>query len=311
MDAKDRTILFELSCNARIPIKELAKKIRMSESSTIYRIERLEKNEILLGTNTIVNAYKLGYQGFRGNITLKNCNPQIEKEILTHITNKEEFSVVGTAKHNQEIFIMSWIQSTAKFNTAIQSLKETYGEYVKNILIDTYIGATYYPRQYLGNKDAKESHVSITEKENYDELDLSILKLLAYDARKPALQIASELEKPVKTIINRIRAMEKKGIIAGYGVNINIDRIGYSYYKLDIVFSKPIKKEILQSFAKKNKYSIYIDYAINRLDFEYNVEVENQGQLNRIIDELKEMGQGIEHLEIKELHKYLKLGFLS
>ncbi len=312
MDVKDRIILFELSKNARIPLKALAKKIRMSESSTLYRLERLYKEKILLGTNTIINAYKLGYVGFRTLLTLKRTNTVVEKTILDWLVQREETGVVGVSKHLEEIFLMSWVKSSKVFYEFIQEFKENFGMYVGGLEIDVYQGAVYFPRSYLV-KDIQVDDVVVNYSSymNHDGLDISILKHLAYDARKSALAIARELKKPVKTIINRIRSLEKKKIIAGYSINVDTKKMGYTYYKLNIVFSSPIPFSTLLSFAKQSKNAVYIDKAINRFDFELNVEVESETRLDEILVELKKMGSGFEVLEIKQLDTFLKLGFLS
>ena len=56
---------------------------------------------------------------------------------------------------------------------------------------------------------------------NLDETDNKILALLMDDARMPLTTIAKKLEIARTTAIARINALEKKGIIAGYGLRLN------------------------------------------------------------------------------------------
>lgn len=312
MDAKDKRILHELSKNARIPIKHLAKIIRMSESSTIYRLERLEKKGILLGTHAIINSYKLGYLGFRAYLFLQGTTRNKEDEILNWLTSRTETSVIGITQHNEEIIIMSWVKSIDIFNNFIKQFKENYGEFIKDFQIFSYVGTIYYPRNYLNPKNkGKEIIVRTSVPVDYDSLDLSILKQLSVNGRKTALKISKELNKPVKTIINRMKLLIKKEIIIGYSANIDLNKIGYEYYKINLIFSKNINYNTLLSFARELDNSIYVDEAISKYDFELNIEVENKEELNAIINNIKQLTGGIKHIEIKQISKYLKLSFLN
>ena len=215
MDAYDKKILYELSKNGRISLKQLAQKIRLNQSTTLYRLDRLKKEDILLGTTTIINTYKLGYQGFRAYLHIHNTTPEIEENIKNWLIKRKEASVVGIMENHTEFVIMSWVSETKKFYNFAQALKEQFREYIQSFQVFPYNGTIYFPRKYISNKNEKQKIIlRINNKENFNELDLKILQSIAYDARKPALEISKELNKPARTIINRIKAMEKKGIIA-------------------------------------------------------------------------------------------------
>ena len=61
MDAADRAILKALAKNARTPIKELAKEAYLSSPAASARMERLEKNGVILGYQAKLNHQALGY----------------------------------------------------------------------------------------------------------------------------------------------------------------------------------------------------------------------------------------------------------
>lgn len=56
---------------------------------------------------------------------------------------------------------------------------------------------------------------------NLDEIDSKILALLMDDARTPVTTIAKKVSIARTTAIARIQGLEKKGVIAGYGVRLN------------------------------------------------------------------------------------------
>lgn len=61
MDNIDRKLITLLQENARMPLKALAEKVFLSSPAVSARIERLEKEEILMGYEAKVNETKLGY----------------------------------------------------------------------------------------------------------------------------------------------------------------------------------------------------------------------------------------------------------
>ena len=73
------------------------------------------------------------------------------------------------------------------------------------------------------------------EKIDYDELDLKILRIIAENARMPLIEIADKLKADDRTIAFRIKQLEKKKVIQGYRVNLNLAKLGYEYYKINFI----------------------------------------------------------------------------
>ena len=57
-----------------------------------------------------------------------------------------------------------------------------------------------------------------------DGVDLSILKILQEKARIPNVEVARRVGMAPSAVLERIRKLEKQGIIAGYEVRLNPDR---------------------------------------------------------------------------------------
>jgi len=67
----------------------------------------------------------------------------------------------------------------------------------------------------------------------------------------------------------------------------------------------------LITLVEKIPQVVYVDEAICEYDLELNVEVQNDAELHSIVNLFKELAGGFEKLEIKQLDKYYKLGFLA
>ena len=66
-----------------------------------------------------------------------------------------------------------------------------------------------------------------TGKLKIDDLDIDILRSLNDSARKSFRDIAKELHVSLTTVSNRVKAMEKTGVIQGYIPIINPEKLGY------------------------------------------------------------------------------------
>ena len=60
-----------------------------------------------------------------------------------------------------------------------------------------------------------------------DELDIDILRSLNDNARKSFRDIAKELHVSLTTISNRVKAMEREGVIQGYMPVVDAAKLGY------------------------------------------------------------------------------------
>jgi len=60
-DLIDRKILQELSCDARLPVAELGRRIKLSPSATAERVRRLESLELIRGYRADINLQALGF----------------------------------------------------------------------------------------------------------------------------------------------------------------------------------------------------------------------------------------------------------
>ena len=61
LDDKDSMILKELIADSRLSYREISRRVKLSVATVKTRVENLEKEGIIKGYTTILNAQKLGY----------------------------------------------------------------------------------------------------------------------------------------------------------------------------------------------------------------------------------------------------------
>ena len=92
-----------------------------------------------------------------------------------------------------------------------------------------------------------------------NETDMKILQVLLEDARFSSRQIAKRVGVSVGTVLSRIKRMEEEGLIKGYSVIMNHERLGYELtVVMEVTVSKGRLIEMENEIAKiPNVCSVY------------------------------------------------------
>lgn len=103
-----------------------------------------------------------------------------------------------------------------------------------------------------GLKNENE-HLSI------DETDRKILKLLTWDSRLSYREIARQLKLSTGTIIERLKKLKTSGVITGYSVNIDPQKLGYELVAIiDVIAAKGMFLEAAEEISKyPNVHGVY------------------------------------------------------
>lgn len=84
-----------------------------------------------------------------------------------------------------------------------------------------------------------------------DELDTKILQQLTKNARQSYRQIARKLRVSTGTVLTRIRRLEEVGIIRGYTIMLDTEKLGYQLTALsELVVSKGKLLEMEREIAR-------------------------------------------------------------
>ncbi len=91
------------------------------------------------------------------------------------------------------------------------------------------------------------------------DTDVKILQILLEDARFSSRQIAKKVGVSVGTVLSRIKKMEEDGLIKGYSVTMNHEKLGYELtVVMEVTVSKGRLIEMENEIAKiPNVCSVY------------------------------------------------------
>lgn len=291
MDMRDFTILKELDKDSRIPFQQIAKKINLSKDAVNYRIENLRKQGIIKGFHASINIGKIGYIGMRLLLKLYQVSPEKEQEIIDYLLQEQGLGWIVSVEGYWDINTYFYFKDINQMHSFYQNFIDKYGNYIENKNFSIYHQVKGYSRDYL---DTQLERKSFTIYENdipidVDEKDMIILSLLGEDARTTILRISQETGLTSKTVIERIKKLERDGVITGYRLTLGLDKLNYTYYKIHItLFNSTIedKKKLVQ-YIRENPNIIFEDMLIGGYDVEFEFEAQSSHQIRTFIEDIR------------------------
>src|SRR3989338_2008632 len=292
-DLKDKRLLYELDCNSRQTIQQLAKKIGLSKDAVKYRMNKLINEGIIKSFNAVIDTGKLGFLSFRLLLKFYHLSPALEKEILDFLLKNKNLVWLVKVEGNWDVNTWFLYKSVEEMSLFWQELLRRYNNYIDKKEIGIYSNVTYFGRAYLlKNKYNSFSMpiVSLPKEIKLDKSKLMIVELLSKNARMSVVNIAKATGITHKTIINKIKELEKDKIIVGYRTEFNLEKLGYKYYKLHIsTFNiSPEKNKQLKQYIKQNPYIIFEDTVLGGYDIEIEIQIENEDKLRDLVEDLRE-----------------------
>jgi DNA-binding Lrp family transcriptional regulator len=296
LDLIDKKILYELDKNARISFSELAKKVRLSKNSVINRVKNLEKEEVILGYNTLININQLSYSTYDVYLKFIDTTPEKEQEIINLVLKNKDVWFVGRVEGSINLAILISTKTPEEFYKIWNEIYAKIKKYVEVYRIAILLEYHHFTREYLLDKDTLSRSSAIIGKKEYieiDDKDRDILKLFSHNARISLLELSDKVELTPKTTSSRIKKLEDKGIILGHKINFNFEKLGFRYYKLLITLNDLSIRGKLYDWIRSKPNVVYFDKFLNGADFEFDVEIDSSEKFFNLLAEMKRDFKGM------------------
>jgi len=289
LDKKDKKLLYLLDVDGRLTYSQLAKKTAMSKQLVKYRMDRLEKAGIIRGYYPMIDTSRLGYTVFRVYFKFKNITPAKKEEIINYFKQQKHIWAVVLIAGKWDIALGVSVENIYQFYEIWDNILEKYLENIKEYKTSIYSPIYHYAKAYItGNKD--DSKIRILggrEKVSYDDKDLKILVALSKNARASLLNIAKEVGISAELTSYRIKQLQKRGIIQGYRAMIDVEKLGYHFYKAEIRLSNYKKIKQIMQFCHQHPNIYQIDKTIGGETLEVEFHVKKLQEMLDIIAEIE------------------------
>lgn len=287
MDVKNKKILGELVLNSRIPLNRLAKKAGLSREVVTYRINQLKSKGIITGFHAVINEEKIGYLRNACFIQLKGISPSKEKQFLDYLKIHGSITYIGTVigKWNVVFDIIS--KNRKDMDRIVKEIQEEIKNYVSIFSIaGNLISGGYYPEKIFETHRVKKEEKG--KKIKTDKTDLKILKILSENSRTEYSELSKKLNLTANAIKYRIKNLEESGIISYYTISVDIKKLGYAWYNMQIKLIAGEKE--VENFLRQDKKTIYHYHYIGNenWDIDIGIIVRNSEELREFIMKFRE-----------------------
>ncbi len=316
LDLKDRKILYELDSNCRQTCSQIAKKVALSPEVVNYRIKKMEDEKIITQYQVALDLDKLGIIEFKILLSFQHMTSEVIDKIIKKLDANKNVKWIVSCNGSWDLLIALEAESISEIDKLKNDVLSAFENYIDRKAISICAAGFVYNRDYLIDKknyNRTRVLVSGAKKEKLDKIDLEILKKLAENARKPIVDIAAELKASARVVNYRIRQLVKEGIITGFRIAINYEKLGIKFYKTFFYLDNPKKERIklLAEYFASNKNVIHNLNVVGSWDFEPEFEVYSESEFNFILGDIKDkfsdIIKSIDIVTISKEHKFVYL----
>lgn len=286
-DKKTRSILYELDTNSRQSNSQIAKAVAVSKDVVNYRIQKLEKEGVIQYYTAIIDSRRLGYVSTRIILSLMNASSEKQKDLIDYLVNVEEIFFVSQHESSSDIVLGFISKENILLQKFVDNLKEHYSSIIENIDFAFYDELYHLHRKYLTDKVVPIHVMSAVDYVEHDELDIQLLKELTKNARVPVTSLSKILNKPITTIISRIKNLEKKKVILGYTAILSSEKLGMEYSKIEAKLNDTTNQKGILEYCSQHPNIIYFMKTTGNWDAEIFVEIESTAKLHNILEEIQ------------------------
>jgi len=292
IDLKDRKILYELDLNCRQGFNQIARKVRLSKDSVIYRINKLKEAGLIQGFQTVINVGKLNYKCFRLYLNFIDTTPQIEKEIIHFFQKKKEVVWLASIEDEYDLGMWIFVKSIIEMDAIWHEFHEKYINYFEDDDLSILTKIRTFSKAYLtGLGHNKHTLVSITAPSPVPVTNIGwdILKLMSVNARISLLDLSRKLNVSTKTISTHIKKLEKDKIIVGYRAILDLNKLDYKHFKMSITMHNITKTKIqeFRYYVEQHPNIVYDNEVLGGQDLEIEIQVQNLNELRKLISDIK------------------------
>ena len=293
LDNIDKKIIYEMEKNARLSYRQVAQKIGSKKEIVAYHFNQLLKDKIINKMMPVFSITKLGIYACKIYLKLHGIDKENEKKLYDFLISNKAVSWIARCTGKWDILIAIYCHDIVEFSIKKNQILSRFSRFIQDYDITLIEDALVFSRDYLIGKsvDYRKSLVFGGKKESIQikDYDKDIIRLIRNDARFSITEISEKIGVDSRTVIARIRYLEKKQVLQGYTIFLNLQKIGYKLFKLCLYLNDYKIKDVdkLISYIKQNPNVIHIIKALGSWELEIEIEYDDIYKTYDYINELK------------------------
>jgi len=293
-DNVDKKILYRLHKNSRSPVSLIAKDTGLTREVVNYRINKMEQEEVIKGYPAKINQSLFCEGTAMVLFKIIRSDEKRFKEILKFIQNHNSVNWMAELSGNADIVCTYVYKNTEDLANTTSDILGFIGSNLKEHRLSLYITEYKFDRKgaIIGKADEKISKPIIfkgKEKTKLDGDDLIILKELAKNSRIKNIDLAKKTSLSEDMIRLRIKRMEKQGVILGYSITVDLNKLELEAYEVELQIEQMTKETLskLQYYVHTNPYIVYCSRAVGKYNVIMTIHAKNNKHFDEIILDIR------------------------
>jgi DNA-binding Lrp family transcriptional regulator len=316
LDTRDRRILALLEEDARIPLSAIARKLKTSQQVVSYRLAELQRQGVISEYYTIINFSDFGYSSYRVMLQLKTASDQERDRLIDHLLKLSNILWLVECGGKWDLLLNIMARHPIEFNRILDRIKRAFPALIQGADVLLTTEGVYYGRNYLAGDRRLPARRSYFGSElrhgSLDDLDKRLLAALSRDARASAVSLATACDVSAKTLIARMKELEKHGVIAGHKPLLHLEKMGYAGHKAlvkTVTLSSDEEKRLFDRFLLFPQVVGVLKF-IGEWDIEIEFETAGSDEMLRLSREFRAiLGETAKEFQILPLYREYKYDF--
>jgi len=309
----DKKIIYELGKDARQTHRKLAQTLHSKKETIAYHIKNLTEQNIITKFVPVISLTKLGISSAKIYVKIKGI---ADDNIIKTLVESKDICWVATSIGQWDLMVGFYYTDMIEFGKKKQFILTILNKYIESYDIVLNEDALVFNRDYLIQKGIEYRKQFIFHGQaaptEISESDKQLLSLIRNNGRFEAREIAKALNLDARTVINRIKQLEKQEIIQGYTVFLDLQKINAQLHKMCITLANHDSKELskLISYLKTEPRTLHIIKTVAPWELEVEMEMESMPQLFEYIKKIKSnFPNTIKSINTVTIERELKLEF--
>jgi Lrp/AsnC family leucine-responsive transcriptional regulator len=293
-DIIDNKILYHLSINSRQSLRQISRKVNLKKETVLYRIKRLVDYGIIKNYYSLIIPGMIGYYIIRFYYNFERVTPKIKNEIIDFFINYKYSNIIRLLEGKYDLEVQIYVRDGSQILKYNEIIKNKFGEYISSQVFSTSISTTYLDYLFLlgeNNQNQNRYLMRLNEKivyvvKNLDPVEEKLLRIIDTEARISITDLANRLNSTITILKNRIKKLEELGIIQNYLVNLDLSKMGYRRFHLDLDLRHYKEFKNILNVIEKNPYIVMIDRDLGLFDLSIHIFQKNINHLHKTIEEI-------------------------
>jgi DNA-binding Lrp family transcriptional regulator len=240
----------------------------------------------------LIDYSKLNLLQFRVYFKVNYITEGKLKELINFLEKEEQTGWTASCGGSYDLICTFFAFNPSSFNKKLKEIIEEFPDLIKNYDILTTIVIRNFGRKFLSKTNENPKQIILggdREPEEIDEKDRVILEILDKNARETSVKIGNKIGVNYKTVLNRIKELEKREIIKGFGQILNLTNANYHSNLLMIRYHNISSKleDKLIKYLHVHPNIISAVKTIGKWDVEIEIETLDEEDLRKIEIEIR------------------------